>query len=127
MRGVTCFVISVDDGHEVIDTLTRELADRGVTSAAIVSVIGAIEGCTISVMPSGNASRNILTDYKEPFEISGAGEVVDGNVHVHVAAGGEGGTVSGHLPGATVRTWFVRAYVQPLSGWYDPPAPTDRL
>ena len=70
-----------------------EVAERCVTHAAIVSLIGAIEGCTVSVMPNGDASSDILMDYEQPFEISGTGEIHDGKAHIHIVAGGEAGTV----------------------------------
>jgi predicted DNA-binding protein with PD1-like motif len=109
------FVVSVAKGEEVVSTIAKVVSARGVTDAAIVSLIGAVQGSTISVMPRDDASKDILTEYPEPFEISGTGEVHNGKVHVHVVAGGEGGTVSGHLHEAFVDTWFVRAYIEPLS------------
>ncbi|MBB4753396.1 hypothetical protein [Actinoplanes lobatus] len=42
------------------------------------------------------------------------GEVVDGKVHLHVTLAGEDIVVAGHLHRATVRDFFVRAYVSPL-------------
>ncbi len=65
-------------------------------------------------MPKGDALSDILTEYAQPFEMSGTGEVKDGKVHLHVVLGGEDGTVSGHLHWATVDHWFVRAYITPV-------------
>ncbi|MEV6929635.1 PPC domain-containing DNA-binding protein [Dactylosporangium sp. NPDC051485] len=107
------FVAEVRSGEEVIESITRQVAARNITAASL-TVIGAIKGCTISVMPKGDETDDILTDYDEPFEITGTGEVVNGAVHVHVSAGGEGRTVVGHLHRATVSHWFVRAYVTPI-------------
>jgi hypothetical protein len=59
---VIVFVVSVGRGEEVIETIGREVAERGVTDAAIVSLIGAVEGCCVSVMPKGDALSDILTD-----------------------------------------------------------------
>jgi predicted DNA-binding protein with PD1-like motif len=112
-RELRVFVVSVGKGQEVIETVTREIAEKGVTHGAIVSLIGAVEGCCISVMPKADALDDILTEYQQPFEISGTGEIKDGRVHVHVIAGGEDGTVSGHLHWARVDHWFVNAYVVP--------------
>jgi predicted DNA-binding protein with PD1-like motif len=111
------FVVSVAKGQEVIETIAKEAAARGVENAAIVSLIGAVEGCCVSVMPKGKPLDDILTEYGDdvPFEISGTGEVRDGKVHIHVVAGGERGTVSGHLHWARVDHWFVNAYVMPIS------------
>jgi predicted DNA-binding protein with PD1-like motif len=55
-----------------------------------------------------------LRTYDQPFELTGTGEVVDGTVHVHVVLGGEDVNVAGHLHSATVRDFFVRAYIFPL-------------
>jgi uncharacterized protein len=107
-------VVSVGKGEEVIETISRAAKEHGVANAAIVSLIGAVEGCCVSVMPKDDPSDDILTEYEQPFEMSGAGEIVDGNVHVHASMGGDGGTVSGHLHWARVGHWFVRAYVEPV-------------
>jgi predicted DNA-binding protein with PD1-like motif len=108
------FLVQVNRGEEVLETLQRAVTERDVTSAAI-TLIGAVKGCTVSVMPKGDESEDILTDYAEPFEITGTGEVAEGRVHLHVSAGGEGQTVVGHLHRAIVSGWFVRAYVTPVS------------
>ncbi len=107
------FVVSVAKGQEVIETIERETREHGISNGAIVSLIGAIESCCVSVMPKGDPSADILTDYEQPFEMSGTGEIKDGKVHVHCVMGGEDGTVSGHLHWAKVDHWFVRAYVMP--------------
>ncbi len=108
------FVVSVGKGQEVIETISREVRDRGIENAAL-TLIGAVESCCVSVMPKGDPSSDILTEYEQPFEVSGTGEITDGKVHVHCVMGGENGTVSGHLHWAKVDHWFVRAYVTPLS------------
>jgi uncharacterized protein len=48
--------------------------------------------------------------------VTGTGEVADGKVHVHVVLGGEDVTAAGHLHSATVRDFFVRAYITSLDG-----------
>src|SRR5690242_17018886 len=109
------FVVSVGRGEEVLATIRRECRARGVASAAIVSLIGAVEGCTVSVMASGDAAVDLPSTYPDPLEISGTGEVHDGAVHLHIVAGGERVNVSGHLHAATVGSHFVRCYVEPLA------------
>jgi predicted DNA-binding protein with PD1-like motif len=108
------FVVSVGKGQEVIETVAREAGERGVRDAAIVSLIGAVESCCVSVMPKDDPSADILTEYDGPFEMSGTGEIRDGKVHVHCVLGGEDGTVSGHLHWARVEHWFANVYVLPL-------------
>lgn len=106
-------VVSVGIGAEVLETIGREAAARGVTNAAI-TLIGAVRGCCVSVMPKDDPRGDILTEYERPFEVTGTGEIVDGVVHLHVVLGGEGVVVAGHLHWAWVRDWFVRAYVTPI-------------
>lgn len=84
-----------------------------------MSLIGAIDSCGISNMPANDASKDIITEYKQPFEVSGTGEITDGKVHIHVVLGREGDTArAGHLHWAKVETFFVHAYAMPLN----PPA-----
>jgi uncharacterized protein len=108
------FLVQVNRDEEVLETVQRAVTERGVQSAAI-TLIGAVKGCTVSVMPKGDETEDILTDCAAPLEITGTGEVADGKVHVHISAGGEGQTVVGHLHRAVVSGWFVRAYVNPMS------------
>ena len=108
-------LVSVGKGQEVMDTLTRELASRGVANGAIVSLIGAVEGCCISTMATDDYAKDILTEYSEPFELSGTGEIKDGTPHLHVVLGREGDEAkTGHLHWANVDHFFVNAYVMPL-------------
>lgn len=106
------FVISVKPGEEVMESLTRQLAEQGVERGAIVSLIGAVDACCISNMPKHDASDDILTEYQQPCELSGTGDIADGAPHVHCVLGTEGDhALAGHLHWARVRTHFVNAYV----------------
>lgn len=97
---------------ELITSLTHQAAEQGITNAAIVSLIGAVDAFTVSTMPAGDATKDIVTDYVQPAEMSGTGEIIDGTVHVHAVMAVEGDhAISGHLHRATVGTWFARAYV----------------
>jgi uncharacterized protein len=105
---------------ELMETLTRQLEEAGIRDAAIVSLIGASDRLTISTMPADDATDDTLTEYKVPAELVGAGEVVDGRVHLHVVAGIQDAGItdvgkSGHLHEAHIGTHFVRAYVQPVA------------
>jgi predicted DNA-binding protein with PD1-like motif len=107
--------ISVQPGDEVIESLSHQLKTHGVTNGAIVSLIGAVDACGISNMPKDNANQDILTEYHQPLELSGTGEVRDGILHLHVVLGREGDmALAGHLHWAQVRTFFVNAYVMPI-------------
>jgi hypothetical protein len=80
----------------------------GVGSGGIVSLIGAVDSCRISNMPRGDAANNILNDYAQPIELSGAGEVKDGKPYVHCGLSGDGdAALAGQLHWARVETWFV--------------------
>ncbi|GIG03075.1 PPC domain-containing DNA-binding protein [Catellatospora citrea] len=105
-------LFSVQPGQEVMATLTAALAERGVRDGAVVSLIGAVDACCISNMVADDASKDILTEYAQPFELSGTGEIKDGKVHLHVVLGREGdAALAGHLHWANVETFFVNAYV----------------
>ena len=108
-------LVSVRPGEEVLTTLTAELARQGVTNGAVVSLIGAVGTCSISTMAADDYTKDIVTDYAEPIELSGTGEIKNGVVHLHVVLGRQGEqTRSGHLHSATVDHFFVNAYVLPL-------------
>lgn len=101
---------------ELMQALTARLAELGVTSGAIVSLLGAVDSFTISTMPAGDPAKDIITTYDLPAEIHGSGEIVNGQPHVHVTMAVEGDRgLAGHLHQAIVGHWFVRAYVQPIS------------
>jgi predicted DNA-binding protein with PD1-like motif len=67
-------------------------------------------------MPATDATSDVISEYQQPFELSGTGEITDGKVHMHVVLGREGDVaLAGHLHWAKVETFFVHAYVLPLS------------
>jgi predicted DNA-binding protein with PD1-like motif len=108
-------LLSVATGEEVMETISRKLDELDILDAAIVSLIGAVEGCAISTKEMDDASSDIIIEYPQPLELSGNGEVIDGKVHLHVVCGAEGNqTVSGHLHWANVKNFSVNAYVIPL-------------
>ncbi|HEX3812162.1 MAG TPA: DUF296 domain-containing protein [Mycobacteriales bacterium] len=108
-------LLTVSQGQEVVAELGRQLRERGVLNAAVASLIGAVDTCAISNMDAGDALKDIVTEYEQPFELSGTGEVVDGELHLHVVLGKQFNAVlSGHLHSAEVRNFFVRAYVLPF-------------
>jgi predicted DNA-binding protein with PD1-like motif len=107
-------IISAQPGEEILASISRQLAEHGVDNGAVVSLIGAVDRYCISNMPKGNAKDDILTEYDEPGELSGTGEIIDGALHVHAVLGTEGdNSRAGHLHWAHADTWFVRAYVMP--------------
>ncbi|HVQ95114.1 MAG TPA: DUF296 domain-containing protein [Mycobacteriales bacterium] len=115
-------IVNVKPGEEVMAVLTERLAEAAVVSGAIASVIGAVDECCISNMPKHDAKSDVLTEFRQPFEFSGTGEVKDGVPHIHCVLGTEGNTaLSGHLHWAKVGTFFVNIYVLPE---FSPPPPS---
>ena len=105
-------LVTAQPGDEVVASLSGQLSEYGVANGAVVSLIGAVDSCCISNMPKHDANQDILTEYHQPFELSGTGEVKDGVLHLHVILSGEGdAALAGHLHWAQVRTFFVNAYV----------------
>ena len=95
-----------------MSALAQAFASAGLKRGAIVSLIGAVDSCCISNMPRSDAKKDILSEYNEPLELSGTGEIIDGKPHIHCVLGREGdSTLSGHLHWAKVETWYVSAYV----------------
>jgi uncharacterized protein len=108
-------LFTVLPGEEVLGSISSALTETRITHGAIVSLIGAVDACGISNMPAGDARSDIVSEYHQPLELTGTGEVVDGMVHIHVVLGREGDVaLAGHLHWARVETFFVHAYVIPL-------------
>lgn len=108
-------LLTVRPGDEVMESLRRQMAEQEIRNGAVVSLIGAVDACAISNMPADDASKDIVTEYRQPCELNGTGEIVDGALHLHCTLGREGDVaLAGHLHWALVDTFFVHAYVLPL-------------
>lgn len=108
-------VLEVRAGTELMSELWTLAVAEGVENGVIVSLIGAVDSFALSTMPADDATKDVITEYDLPAEMSGTGEIVDGTVHIHAVMAVEGDrAVSGHLHRADVRTHFARAYVVPL-------------
>jgi uncharacterized protein len=107
-------VIEVRDG-ELIESIAKQTAALGITDAAIASLIGAVDSFTVSTMPAADASKDVITSYPLPAEMTATGEITGGKPHIHAVMAIQGDrVVAGHLHSAQVGTWFARAYVIPL-------------
>ena len=105
-------VIRVEPGHEVMTSVKERLEEMNIRNGAIVSVVGAVDECCISNMPKDNPKEDILSKYKEPLEMSGNGEIKNGEPHIHCVMSREGdGTLAGHLHWAKVVNWYVNIFV----------------
>lgn len=110
-RRLKVLVFEIADG-ELMESISRQAKERGVTNAAIVSLIGGVDSFTISTMPADDATKDIVTSYSLPAEMHGSGEIRDGVVHVHATLAVEGDrAVAGHVHRAQIGTWFARAYL----------------
>jgi predicted DNA-binding protein with PD1-like motif len=106
--------IRVNPGEEVIQIVQNRLELDNIRDGALTA-IGAVDSCCISNMPRSDAKQDLLTEYNEPFEFSGTGEVRDGKPHIHCTLGREGDkALSGHLHWARVEAWYVHVFVYPL-------------
>ena len=102
----------IQQGQEVMKVLEDEFHKNNLQDGAIVSVIGAVDECCISNMPKSDAKQDILKEYRQPFELSGTGEIRDGKPHVHCTLSKEGDeTIHGHLHWAKVEAWYVSVFV----------------
>ncbi len=98
----------------VMETLQRAVTAAGIDHASVV-VIGAVQESKVSVMRKSDYADDLIREYAQPLELSGTGEVTDGKLHLHVTLYGEDVVVGGHLHCATVRDFFVHAYVTEVS------------
>jgi hypothetical protein len=106
-------VLEVRNG-ELIESIIRQAAEHGITHAAIVALIGAVDSFTVSTNPAGDATAHTLSAYPLPAEMTGTGEIIDGKPHIHAVMAVQGDrAVAGHLHKAQIGTFFARAYVIP--------------
>lgn len=105
-------VFEVKNGAELMASIEEQAREAGISNGAIVSLIGAADDFAVSTMPAEDATKDVITTYNQPAEMSGTGEIVNGQVHIHVVMAVEGDeAVTGHLHYATISTHFARAYV----------------
>jgi predicted DNA-binding protein with PD1-like motif len=105
------YVLEVRDA-ELIESLTQQAAEQGITYAAIVALIGAVDSFTVSTNPADDATAHTITRYPLPAEMTATGEIVDGKPHIHAVMAVQGDrTIGGHLHTAHLGTSFARAYV----------------
>jgi predicted DNA-binding protein with PD1-like motif len=99
---------------ELMESITKQAADRGITHAAIVALIGAVDSFTVSTTPAEDPTAHTYSNYPLPAEMTGSGEIVEGKPHIHAVMAVQGDrAIGGHLHRARLGTSFARAYVIP--------------
>jgi predicted DNA-binding protein with PD1-like motif len=108
------FVIRLEDGEVLHETIERFAAEQGIKAAALIAVGGADEGSRLVVGPEQgrvlpvNPLTRVLPDV---HEIAGTGTLFpdeEGNpvLHMHLACGREGSTVTGCVR-TGVKIWQI--------------------
>jgi uncharacterized protein len=99
---------------ELIESITQQAAERGITDAAIVTLIGAADSFTVSTTPASDPTSHTLTSYPLPAEMTATGEIIEGKPHIHAVMAVQGDrAIAGHLIQAHFGTSFAHAYVMP--------------
>src|SRR6202035_4383975 len=99
---------------ELLESITQQAAEHGITHAAIVALIGAVDSFTVSTNPAGDPTAHTYSSYPLPAEMTGTGEIIDGKPHIHAVMAVQGDrAIAGHLHKAHIATFFARAYVIP--------------
>jgi len=131
------FVIRLEDGDVVHETIERFARDQQVRAAALIIVGGADTGSRLVVGPEEGRAETIIPmmhRLDEVHEVAGTGTLFpDENgtplLHMHMACGREGKTVTGCIREG-VKVWHImevilfelldtaaRREVQPPMGW----------
>nr|WP_237419097.1 DUF296 domain-containing protein [Kitasatospora sp. SID7827] len=107
-------IILGDDG-DAIEALAAIAGERGITDAAVVSLVGAARSFTVSTMNADRPWEKVHTAGRLA-EVAGNGEIRDGVPNIHVTCGLEGGrALSGHLETAEVGgPYTLHVYLQRL-------------
>jgi uncharacterized protein len=97
---------------ELLESITQQAAEHGISYAAIVALIGAVDGFTVSTNPAGDPTAHTITSYPLPAGMTATGEIVEGKPHIHAVMAVQGDrTIGGHLHQAHLGASFARAYV----------------
>ncbi|MFQ5908487.1 MAG: PPC domain-containing DNA-binding protein [Thermoplasmata archaeon] len=94
-------VVKLERGEEVLASLEKALAERGITSGLVLSGIGALEGVELGWFDplGGQYVRRHLEGSHELLSLQGSVTLeADPPLHVHASlAGSDHGAVGGHL------------------------------
>jgi predicted DNA-binding protein with PD1-like motif len=99
---------------ELMESITKQAAEQGITYAAIVALIGAVDDFTVSTNPAGDPTAHTYSSYPLPAEMTATGEIINGKPHIHAVMAVQGDrAIAGHLHKAHIGTFFARAFVIP--------------
>src|ERR1700730_10817079 len=99
---------------ELIESITQQAPEHGITYAATVTLIGAVDSFTVSTNPAGDPTAHTYSSYPLPAEMTATGEIINGTPHTPAVMPVQGDrAVAGHLHKAHIGTFFARAYVIP--------------
>ena len=108
------FIIRLEDGEIVHETLEKFAADHSIRAAAIIILGGADKGSKLIVGPQQSRAVPVMPMHHELYEtheITGTGTIFpddEGNpvLHLHMACGREENTVTGCIREG-VKVWYV--------------------
>ncbi len=108
------FIIRLEDGEIVHETLEKFAADHSIRAAAIIILGGADKGSKLIVGPQQSRAIPVMPmqhELYETHEITGTGTIFpddEGNpvLHLHMACGREENTVTGCIREG-VKVWYV--------------------
>src|ERR1700724_2326801 len=69
---------------ELLESITQQAAEHGITSAAIVALIGAIDSFTDYNNPASNPAAHTSRSFLLPAEMTPAAEIFDRKPNIHV-------------------------------------------
>ncbi|MFH1352011.1 MAG: PPC domain-containing DNA-binding protein [bacterium] len=102
--------IRIPEGEELVTGIERELHGKGISSATIISCVGAFRQFQLVTIYQNSEEippEHFARKFDKKAELMGNGTVSDGKVHLHVVCGTEGGAaLSGHLVSGIV-TYFA--------------------
>ncbi len=102
--------IRIPEGEELVSGIEKELHEKGIKSATIVSCLGAFRQFQLITIYQNSEKippEHFARKFDRKAELMGNGTVSDGKVHLHVVCGTEGGAaLAGHLVSGIV-TYFA--------------------
>ena len=108
------FVIRLEDGDVVHETIEEFAAEQGIGSATVIAVGGADDGSRLVVGPEEDRATPVKpmeAELRNAHEVAGVGTLFPGPegkpvLHMHMACGRNEETVTGCVR-AGVKTWHV--------------------